>query len=77
MRDCSAAIFIASVDDDALEADGKPIKRARQNVIYELGAASSVYGQRIVNFKENGVEFPRNSHIKCHAQQREDADCRN
>lgn len=58
MRDCSAAIFIASADDDALDADGKPIKHARQNVIYELGAASFVYGQRIVIFKENGVEFP-------------------
>lgn len=58
MRDCSAAIFIASADDDALDSDGKPIIRARQNVIYELGAASFVYGQRIVIFKENGVEFP-------------------
>lgn len=58
MRDCSAAIFIASADDDAVNTDGNPIKRARQNVIYELGAASFVYGRRIVIFKEDGVEFP-------------------
>ena len=58
MRECSAGIFIASADDDALDADGNSVKRARQNVIYELGAASFVYGQRIVIFKEKGVEFP-------------------
>jgi predicted nucleotide-binding protein len=58
MRECSAGIFIASADDDAIDAKGNPIKRARENVIYELGAASFAYGQRIVIFKEGGVEFP-------------------
>jgi len=57
MRKCSAAIFIASADDEVQDADNKPIKRTRENVVYELGAASFAYGKRIVIFKEEGVEF--------------------
>jgi predicted nucleotide-binding protein len=58
MRACSAGIFIFSGDDEMTDADGKTVKRPRPNVVYELGAASLQYGQRIVIFKERGVEFP-------------------
>lgn len=58
MRECGAGIFVVSGDDNATDTDGNTTKRARQNVIYELGAASFLYGQRIVIFKEAGVEFP-------------------
>jgi predicted nucleotide-binding protein len=58
MQECSAGIFIASADDDGLDDKGSPTRVARQNVIYELGAASLLYGQRIVIFKEKGVFFP-------------------
>lgn len=57
MRKCSSAIFIASGDDEVQNAEGKTIKRTRENVVYELGAASFAYGKRIVIFKEEGVEF--------------------
>lgn len=58
MRKCSAGIFIASADDEWVDANGKTVMRTRQNVVFELGAASFQYGKRIVIFKEAGVEFP-------------------
>jgi hypothetical protein len=58
MRSCSAGIFIFSGDEDVTDAEGVTVKRPRPNVVYELGAASFQYGQRIVIFKEHGVEFP-------------------
>lgn len=58
MRSCSAGIFIFSGDDEVKDADGDVVKRPRMNVVFELGAASLQYGQRVVIFKEKGVEFP-------------------
>lgn len=58
MKSCSAGIFIFSADEEFKDQGGNPIWRPRENVIYELGAASLEYGQRIVIFKEKGVYFP-------------------
>lgn len=58
MRSCSAGIFIFSGDEEITDAKGESVRRPRPNVVYELGAASFQYGQRIVVFKEQGVEFP-------------------
>lgn len=58
MRSCSAGIFIFSGDEDVTDTKGDTVRRPRPNVVYELGAASFQYGQRIVVFKEQGVEFP-------------------
>lgn len=58
MRACSAGIFIFSGDEEVTDPTGALVKRPRPNVVYELGAASLLYGQRIVIFKEAGVEFP-------------------
>jgi len=58
MRSCSAGIFIFSGDDEVVDADGDVVKRPRLNVVFELGAASLQYGQRVVILKEKGVEFP-------------------
>lgn len=58
MRACSAGIFIFSGDEEVTDPGGNIVKRPRPNVVYELGAASLLYGQRIVIFKEAGVEFP-------------------
>jgi hypothetical protein len=58
MRSCTAGIFIFSADDEFKGADGEAIFRPSQNVIYELGAASLLYGRKIVVFKELGVTFP-------------------
>ena len=58
MKSCSAGIFIFSADEEFKDKDGNVIWRPRENVVYELGAASLEYGQRIVIFKEKGVYFP-------------------
>jgi predicted nucleotide-binding protein len=58
MRSCSAGIFIFSGDEEITDAKGDTVRRPRPNVVFELGAASFQYGQRIVIFKEQGVEFP-------------------
>jgi predicted nucleotide-binding protein len=58
MKSCSARIFIFSADEEFKDKDGNTLWRPRENVIYELGAASLEYGQRIVIFKQKGVYFP-------------------
>ena len=58
MNDCTAGIFIFSADDRFEDKDGNTILKPRENVVFELGAASLLYGRRIVIFKESGVSFP-------------------
>jgi predicted nucleotide-binding protein len=60
MRDCGAAILVFTADKEYFDADGKSIWRPSENVSHELGAASVLYGERIVVFKENGIELPSN-----------------
>jgi len=55
---CSGGIFIFSADEEFKDLDDNSIFRPRENVVFELGAASYKYDQRIVIFKENGVAFP-------------------
>jgi len=63
MRDeCSSGIFIFTADERFLrETEGdehEEVWRPSENVVYELGAASILYENRIVIFKEKGVSFP-------------------
>jgi predicted nucleotide-binding protein len=63
MRDeCSSGIFIFTADERFLREleDGstEEVWRPSENVVYELGAASILYENRIVIFKEKGVTFP-------------------
>jgi hypothetical protein len=58
MKACTAGIFIFTADDEFQDASGGSVFRPSQNVIYELGAASLLYGRKIVVFKEKGVTFP-------------------
>ncbi|MGH9107243.1 MAG: TIR domain-containing protein [Acidimicrobiales bacterium] len=65
MRDeCSSGIFIFTADERFLrEVPSKPgeteeVWRPSENVVFELGAASILYENRIVIFKEQGVLFP-------------------
>lgn len=63
MRDeCSSAIFIFTADERFLKEnkDGttEEVWRPSENAVYELGAASILYGNRIVIFKEKRVSFP-------------------
>jgi predicted nucleotide-binding protein len=60
MRECGAAILIFSADEQFLDKDGKEIWRPSENVVYELGASSILYGGRIIIFKEDIVDFPTN-----------------
>ena len=58
MRQCSAGIFIFTADEEFLDSTGKVVSRPSQNVVYELGAASLLYGRKIVILKESDVTFP-------------------
>jgi predicted nucleotide-binding protein with TIR-like domain len=63
MRDeCSSGIFIFTADEKFMHDKGngemEEVWRPSENVVYELGAASILYENRIVIFKERSVTFP-------------------
>jgi len=58
MDSCNCAILLFTADEEVLDKEGKPAARPSQNVVFELGAASYLYGNRIVIMKEEGVDFP-------------------
>ena len=60
MRECGAAILVFTADKEYFDKDGESIWRPSENVSHELGAASVLYGERIVVFKERGIELPSN-----------------
>ena len=57
MNSCSSAIFIFTKDEETINKNGDNVYRPSDNVVYELGAASILYGKKIVIFKEKGVSF--------------------
>lgn len=62
MEECTAGIFIFTKDEAFLKktADSKneEVWRPSENVVYELGAASILWDQKIIILKEEGVSFP-------------------
>lgn len=60
MRECGAAVLVFTADREYFDAEGSSIWRPSENVSHELGAASVLYGERIVVFKERGIELPSN-----------------
>lgn len=60
MRECGAAVLVFTADKEYFDKDGNSIWRPSENVAHELGAASILYGDRIVIFKERGIELPSN-----------------
>jgi predicted nucleotide-binding protein len=60
MHECGAAIVIFTADEEFKDSTGQTIFRPSENAIFELGAASAMYGSRVVIFKEAGVTFPTN-----------------
>jgi len=58
MRDCHSAILIFTGDEEYKTLDDQTVRRPSENVIYELGAASILYDNRIVVFKEDSLDFP-------------------
>jgi predicted nucleotide-binding protein len=61
-EECSSGIFIFTADEmftrEGKEGETEEVWRPSENVVYELGAASILYENRIVIFKEKGVTFP-------------------
>jgi predicted nucleotide-binding protein len=57
MKQCTSGIFIFTADEETADQQGEKILRPSDNVVYELGAASVLYGNKIVIFKEEGVKF--------------------
>jgi predicted nucleotide-binding protein len=60
MHECGAAVLIFTADEEFTDKDGNTIYRPSENVIYELGAASVLYGSRIIIFRDSRVQFPTN-----------------
>jgi predicted nucleotide-binding protein len=58
MHECHSAILIFTADEEYRTPEGEPVWRPNDNVTYELGAAAILYENRIVIFKEDGVQFP-------------------
>jgi predicted nucleotide-binding protein len=60
MSECGSAILIFTRDEKFTDKDGNEVWRPSENVVYELGAASYAYEDRVVIFKESGIDFPAN-----------------
>src|SRR5207249_12021191 len=57
MRSCTSGIVIFTADEETQDAQGGKVFRPSDNVVYELGAASGLYGKKIVILKEKDVDF--------------------
>ena len=60
MDECTAAILLFTKDEKFVNENGEEVWLPSQNVVFELGAASFAYEDRIVIFKEQGINFPTN-----------------
>lgn len=60
MQLCNCAILIFTADEKFIDKDSNEIWRPSENVVYELGACSYLYGDRVVIIKEDKVLFPSN-----------------
>jgi hypothetical protein len=57
MKSCTSAIVIFTADEEYADAKGNKLYRPSDNAVYELGAASILYGDKIVILKEEGVSL--------------------
>jgi len=60
IKQCGSAILIFTCDEKFHDAAGNVVWRPSENVVYELGAVSYEYEERVVIFKERGLYFPTN-----------------
>lgn len=60
MEECGAAILVFSADEEFFDKEGESIWRPSENVVHELGAASVLYENRIIIFKEERVQLATN-----------------
>lgn len=57
-KKADSAIVLVSGDDNAFDADGNPVVRARQNVIFEAGMFLGRLGpEKVIVLKENAENF--------------------
>lgn len=73
MEECNSAILIFTKDEEFRDAEGNELWRPSENVVYELGAASFAYEDRVVILKEKGITFPTNFSSVGHIEFDEDA----
>jgi len=57
MRECTSGIFIFTADEETTDAQNNKILRPSDNVVFELGAGTILYGEKIVIFREEEVSF--------------------
>ena len=57
MQQSSAGLFIFTKDEEFQDASGKSVWRPSENVVFELGAGSMIWGKKIIILKEEGVNF--------------------
>jgi len=60
MDQCSAAVLIFSADEEYFDKDGNSVWKPSENVSHELGAASIMYENRVILFKEESVQLASN-----------------
>lgn len=60
MKECGAAVLVFTADREYFDKEGSSVWRPSENVSHELGAASVLYGERIIIFKEKGLELASN-----------------
>jgi predicted nucleotide-binding protein len=57
MKQCTSGIFIFTADEESRDADGNTVYRPSDNVVFELGAGTMLYGRKIVIFREESTKF--------------------
>ena len=57
MRTSGSGIFIFTADEETIDAHGDKVLRPSDNVVFELGAGTILYGDKIVILREEGVSF--------------------
>jgi hypothetical protein len=60
MLECNSAILVFTRDEKFFDEENNETWRPSENVVHELGAASYAYEDRVVIFKEKGLNFPTN-----------------
>ena len=53
MRSCSSAVLVFATDDST---GGEALQQSTEKLLYQLGAASALFGERVVIFKEVGLD---------------------
>jgi predicted nucleotide-binding protein len=60
MEQCGAAVLVFTADVEYSDKDGNAVWRPSENVTHELGAASIMYDNRIIMFKEDSIDLASN-----------------